>query len=177
MRSLSRTMQYYRGRFCELRETLAIAFAIHGWFIVFALLSTRHHHGRDCESVEGIAIAQAIRGREKTSLLLFANFAVTLRSPLRFATLSSWPRSRAHGIVAITSAICGITCGRFLQLAGFIAIASLRGHGHIAITLARSREKGEHGSQASWWQRRMAPSLEGLLEGRLEGHLGTEDGD
>ena len=61
MWSLSRTTQCCRGRFCELRETIAIAFALRSRFIVFALASTRRRHGRDCESVEGIAIAQAIR--------------------------------------------------------------------------------------------------------------------
>ena len=160
---------------------------------MFALAGTRRRHGRDCESVEGIAIAQAIRGVEKkTSRSLFANFAVPLqslwrlaeviavafrdltellRSLSRFAEVSSWPLMRAHGILAIASAICGFIRGHILRLAEFIALAFLRGRGYIAIRVAG--KKGERfSSQESWWQRRMAPSLEGLLEGRLCGPWG-----
>jgi hypothetical protein len=73
------------GSLFQARETIAIAFAIRGRFIVFAHASTQHGHGRDCESVKSIAIAWVIRGREKSSQSLFANFAVSLRLLWRFA--------------------------------------------------------------------------------------------
>ena len=80
-----------------LRETIAIAFAIHSWLIVFALSSTRHRHGCDCESVEGIAIAQAIRrshrGRLSRSRGILA-IAFAIRSSFIVAAFASTQHHR-----------------------------------------------------------------------------------
>ena len=169
-------MQLACGRFREPCSIIAVAFAS---FAKPSRSLSRFTAGSSCSlfrahGIVTVAIAspwrasRSLRRFAEAIAVAFRDLAEFLRSLLRFAAVSSWPLLRAHGIIAIASAICRITCGRFLRLTGFIAIAFLRGRGHIAITLARSWEIGEHGSQASWWQRRKVSCLEGRLRGVLE---------
>jgi len=84
---------------CDSRKCIAIACADH-WFY--------------CDRVVRFAEVVAVAVRD---------LAESLQSLYAITAGSSWLIVRAHGIVAIASAICGIPCGHILRLAEFIAIA------------------------------------------------------
>ena len=157
---------------------------------MFALASTWHHHSRDCESVESIAIARAIRRRVKTLRSLFANFAVSLRSLWQFAEVITVAFCNLVELLQSLSKFAADYHGRFrkhmassqmhLQFAESFKVAYCNSRNSsrlffceaaiISTTLARLQGKGEHdSSRASSWQRQMASSLKGCLNGCLGG--------
>lgn len=117
----------HRNRFLQLAEDSTTR----SLFVSFAVSFAEVQGDCSCDSRKCIAIACADHWFYCDRVVRFAevvavavrDLAESLQSLYAIAAGSSWLLVRAHGIVAIASAICGIPRGHILRLAEFIAIA------------------------------------------------------
>ncbi len=107
----------HRNRFLQLARSLFVSFVVSFVgscgsrnYIVIACADHWFYCNRVVRFAEVVAVA--VRDLTESLQLLHA-----------IAAGSSWLLVRAHGIVAIASAICGIPRGHILRLTEFIAIA------------------------------------------------------